>query len=71
MFQLVKAMGDLPKFVYLLLFQRSTVEMCLNNSRITEGASTGKDCPGVARFTSCFANGSREDTVDGTEWHHG
>ena len=56
MFQLVKAMGDLPKFVYLLPFQRSTVEMCLNNIANNEGAKylekivqVGLDLPHVSQ----------------------
>jgi predicted KAP-like P-loop ATPase len=38
MFQLIKAMADLPKFVYLLLFQRDTVEKCLDRVANNDGA---------------------------------
>jgi predicted KAP-like P-loop ATPase len=38
MFQLIKAMADLPKFVYLLLFQRDTVEKCLDRVANDDGA---------------------------------
>lgn len=38
MFQLIKAMADLPKFVYLLLFQRDTVEKCLDQVTNNDGA---------------------------------
>jgi predicted KAP-like P-loop ATPase len=38
MFQLIKAMADLPKFVYLLLFQRDIVERCLDRVANNDGA---------------------------------
>jgi len=56
MFQLIKAMADLPKFVYLLLFQRDTVEKCLDRVANGDGArflekivQIGLDLPHIAK----------------------
>jgi hypothetical protein len=57
MFQLIKAMADLPKFVYLLLFQRDTVEKCLDRVGNDDGArflekivQVGLDLPHIAKL---------------------
>lgn len=56
MFQLIKAMADLPKFVYLLLFQRDTVVKCLDGVANDNGAKflekivqIGLDLPHIAK----------------------
>lgn len=56
MFQLIKAMADLPKFVYLVLFQRDTVVKCLDRVANNEGAKflekivqVGLDLPQIAK----------------------
>lgn len=56
MFQLIKATADLPKFVYLLLFQRETIEKSLNAVSNGEGArflekivQIGLDLPHLAK----------------------
>jgi predicted KAP-like P-loop ATPase len=84
MFQLIKAMADLPKFVYLLLFQRDTVEKCLDRVANDEGArflekivQIGLDLPHISKpevekilfdGLNVILNETKAPTFDQTRW---